>query len=520
MKKPTATELMEGIASLNTKREVQEYIRGQLIEDGKPIVDKNDCTKYAEQFRKIDASMLPATLQYVAETKDGQKIQHYAVKVVYAIQRDLPKGKAQTAQQKAVASQSHGEHSISVLDVLETAKECLQSKNWREKLIGCQILTGRRLGAIAYEASFELVNSALIRVVSGQKKRGKLSECIFPVLVDSQAVLEAIESVREGIQKDHKLVYKRWLADPDGETEKGVSNDSAFTNSVNASNTWKTALKQVVAPLFKNHPKNKAHDLRGVYGALMWNCHQELTGSANPGHFVQMILDHDSIGVTQSYLEYRYTGLTDLLESASDEFCKAMNANTYTSSNTDFFEMFLGTFTNDSAWTHFSALIPTPPSKESSNYKKEMQDYREQIRLFPAMLARECERLYQSVQQLQQQAKPRPDSAADRIQRVIRAIMDYNISQQGTEEANRMYARISTPLINSVGKQVYNTTFDTRTLAEMIGGVIKGESIRGVMEDEISKHHESLNIPENQNLKYRRGNKMEEIVQNIAAQHG
>lgn len=499
MKKPTATELMEGIASLNTKREVQAYIREQLIQDGKPIVNKNDCTKYAQQLRKIDASMLPSAVQHVAQTKDGQKIQHYAVKVIYDIQKDLIEGKAQTTQQKAVASQSHGKHSINVLDVFETAKECLQSENWREKLIGCQILTGRRLGAIAYEATFEPVNSAMIRVVSGQKKRGKLSECTFPVLVDSQVILETIEAVREGIQKDHQAVYKRWLADPTDE------NGHKFTNSINASTRWRSVLDEFVAPLFKNHPKNTSHDIRGVYGAIMWKCHEELTESANPGHFVQMILDHDSIGVTQTYLAYRLAGIPKLIESASDEFCKAMDAAVYERLEKTYMpfdiETFLTAISDESARTEVAAMLTDSES-------------------FAAKLGREFDRLYQSVQKLQQQAKPKADSAADRIHRIVRAAIDYNISQQGTNEADLMYARISTPLINAVGKAVYNTTFDTRTLAEVVGGVIKGESIKGFIEDEIVKHHESLEIPENQNLKYRRGDKMEQVVQGIAAQHG
>jgi hypothetical protein len=500
MKKPSATELMEGLAALNTKKEIQEFLRGQLIEDGKPIVNKNDCTKYAQQLRKIDASMLPGAVQYVVETKEGRKIQHYAVKVIYDIQKDLIEGKTQTTQQKAAASQSHGKHSINVLDVFETAKECIQSKNWREKLIGCQILTGRRLGAIAYEASFEPINPALLRVFSGQKKRGNLSECTFPTLIDSQTVLEAIESVREGIQKDHATVYERWLEDPSSQ------NAHKFTNSINASVRWKAALDKFVAPLFKNHPKNTSHDLRGVYGAIMWKCHEELTGSANPGHFVQMILDHDSIGVTQTYLAYRLAGITELLESVSDEFCKAMDAATYEKLEKTYMpfdvETFLTAISDDSARTEVAAMLTDSES-------------------FAAKLGREFDRLYQSVRQLQQQSRPRVDSASARIESVIQAIMNYNISQQGTNESDRAYARISTPLINAVGKLIYNTTFDTRTLAEVVGGIIKGEQIKGLMEDEIAKHHEKLEIPENQNLKYRKGKiKMDEIVQNIAAQHG
>lgn len=497
MNRPSATELMEGFASLNTKKEVEAYIREKLIEDGKPIVNKNHLTEYAKQFQKIDASMLPAKLQYIVQTKTGQRVQHHAVKVIYDIQGTLTKGTGKDAGSKAVAAQSHGKHEINVLDVIATAKECLKSKNWREKLAGCQILTGRRLGAIAFEASFEPVNSAMIRVISGQKKRGDVSECVFPVLEDSQTIIDSIEAVREGIRYNHTAVYERWLEDP------SIENGHKFTNSVNGSVKWKAVQERIVRPMFAGHDKNSSHDLRGIYGSIMWKAHEALTGSANPSHFVQMILDHEAVGITQTYLAYRLVGLTELIDEASDEFCQAMEASVYKKLEKTYMpfdvETFLSVIGDENARTEIASLLTDSES-------------------FAVNLGREFDRLYR----LSRQVKPaRPDSAEARIERVVRAIMDHNASQLGSVEP--LFAEITTKLVSDAGKTIYGTTFYPGSMREILGGLDKGTKVHGSMEDEIKSHHDAMmeqGMKPNQNLFYRRGNKMETIIENIASQHG
>lgn len=497
MNRPSATELMEGFSSLNTKREIQRYIQEQLTEDGNLIVNKNHLTEYAKQFQKIDASMLPAQLQYIVQTKSGQKVQHYAVKVIYDLQGTLTKGTGKDAGSKAIAAQSHGKHEINVLDVIATARECLKSKNWREKLAGCQILTGRRLGAIAFEASFEPVNSAMIRVISGQKKRGDVSECVFPVLKDSQTIIDAIETIREGIRYNHTAVYERWLEDP------SIENGHKFTNSVNGSPKWKAVQEQIVRPLFSGHDKNSSHDLRGIYGSIMWKAHEALTGSANPSHFVQMILDHEAVGITQTYLAYRLVGLTELIDEASDEFCQAMDSAIYQKLEKTYMpfdvETFLSVIGDEGARTEIASLLTDSES-------------------FAVNLGREFDRLYR----ISRQARTaKPDSAEARIERVVKAIMDHNASQLGS--ADPLFAEITTKLVSDAGKAIYNTTFFPGAMAQVLGGVFKGEQIHGSMEDEINAHHEAMKaegMKDNQNLYYRRGNKMETIIESIASQHG
>lgn len=497
MDKPSATELMEGFSSLNTKKEVEAYLRGELIEDGKPIVNKNHLTEYARQFQKIDASMMPAQLQYIVETKAGQKVQHYAVKVIYDIQGMLTKDTGKDAGSKAVASQSQGKHEINALEVIATAKECLKSKNWREKLVGCQILTGRRLGAIAFEASFEPVNSAMIRVISGQKKRGDVSECIFPVLEDSQVIIDAIEAIREGIRYNHTAVYERWLENA------SIENGHKFTRSINGSPKWKEVQERIVRPLFAGHDKNSSHDLRGIYGSIMWKAHEALTGSANPSHFVQMILDHEAVGITQTYLAYRLVGLTEVIDEASDEFCQAMDSAIYQKLEKTYMpfdvESFLSVIGDESARTEIASLLTDSES-------------------FAVNLGREFDRLYR----LSRQVKPaKPDSAGARIERVVKAIMDHNVSQLGSAEP--LFAEVTTKLVSDAGKVIYGTTFYPGSMREILGGMDKGAKVHGSMEDEINAHHEAMmkeGMKPNQNLFYRRGNKMEAILEGIAAQHG
>ncbi|MBW4662449.1 MAG: telomere resolvase [Drouetiella hepatica Uher 2000/2452] len=495
MSRPTVTELVEGLEGLNTTQEIETYIRESLIVEGQAF-NKDHCTGYKRAIETIDVSMIPEHLLYQLSTdKKGLMTVHYAHKVVSDLQKDLTENKTKvTALDRAEKNIKASQFPIDALAFVQTAEDGLTSSDWRVKLFSVCLLTGRRLGAVAYEASFEAISPSVMKVTSGQKQRGGINTILIPVLADSEAIYEAIQELRIQARETHQTTYQRWEADPTG------SNDSRLSNSISGSPKYKAAYDRTFRPLFSGNPEDYLHALRAVYGSIIAKCHQAVTGSTEPTDFVEHVLDHDSVGTTHKYLDsHPLTNIDQVLEDLSDDFVKAMKPGslkmkTPTLISFDF-DAFINAIGNEDAKTEAALMFENPES-------------------FAANLGSTFNRLFS----IAQHAKPSEDSASAQIESIIRAIFDYNISQEGSSKTAYVY--ITIPVINKVGQLVYGKSFDTGTVTKIRGGMQKGKKIVGSMEAEIDGHHQKMGIQDNNNLFYRRTDKLDEIVKEIAAQHG
>lgn len=525
----TREELIETISGCSTKQELQ--IRLTELAQGQ----NKDYYRVLAGYVKEEFYPVPPEFRHEQITKGKGKdkevvVTHYAERVLYDLRKiAASKYKDGDVLDNVIRSQNNAVIPVDVELMLDAARSLIREDNWAAKLIGVCLLTGRRLGGVAYESLFSVVTPSVMKVVSGQKKFGKTSIVFIPVLDNAQVIYDAIQSLRQKVKTLRH--YDQWSLD------KCADNSKKLTTDITNQGEFRNIYAEMMQPLFNGHESSSIHGLRGVYGSLIAALHKMTHGSSNTSYMMQYVLDHESLVTTAIYEKFELKNVDKVLESFGNEFIDSLDANHLKSLNVlhdsrlpfDFTELLdliadeplrneIGGFLADpgSLTENLAGLLNRLVSIRRSDVA-EIEAVAKKSFSFSSK-ADEIGSALQSRKRNELAEETSDDIYFDPLERaklIVKSAMIYNDLQAST---NQQFICITGAIVDKVSVQLWDCRVTSGKLVSVIGGKIKGDIVKGMMEDELKTHHENYGILENHNLYYRtKTGKMEEIITQISS---
>lgn len=198
--------------------------------------------------------------------------------------------------------------------LIEIGENLLESDDWKQIGMGVALLTGRRQSEIYFFSKFEADNENTMLVQYLSKKRDNYaSKFRIPCLAHSDKIEAAIERMRKC--KPMTELYEIVNNSKDMSLSLKLAREK-FNNLY--SSTILETFNRVIRPHLQDgeteNDKDYFHSLRACYASIFYHlCDKKFNCSVEQTqNFIKAALSHDTDGIAQKYLSFKFENLPDV----------------------------------------------------------------------------------------------------------------------------------------------------------------------------------------------------------------
>lgn len=243
---------------------------------------------------------------------------HYGVYLLRMKARTFRRKTEVSKEQKQVKRRSENKapNPVDFMRLYDFAANFLVNGDWKAKTIAVRLFTGRRAGEVLYRSNFSEYGEYAIKVsyLAKVPTEKQSSSVVIPTLIPAADVIELVKDLREEWQlalPQHRETYDKVLRES-GRMAAGEAIKSHVQNPVNE--FFNTSVSPLFPELSLDDEDSKAHNLRGIYGCVLYRLMGGHDNPQNSESFMQDALVHVSEATTSQYRKYALKNFEPLLE--------------------------------------------------------------------------------------------------------------------------------------------------------------------------------------------------------------